>query len=65
MGWDYRAVRRAALRQGWTIEARKNGEMFKSPDGVTTAMWHRTPSDVNAIRKFVRRLEKGGFEWPT
>jgi hypothetical protein len=64
MGWDYREVRRAALRQGWTIERRKNGEMFKSPDGITTAMWHRTPSDVNAIRRFVDDLRRGGFKWP-
>jgi hypothetical protein len=39
------------------------GEMFMSPDGSTQVMWHSTPSDVNAIRQFVRRLRKGGFEW--
>jgi len=64
MGWDYREVRRAALRQGWTIERRKNGEMFKSRDGVTQVMWHSTPSDVHAIHALVRRLKKGGFKWP-
>ncbi len=64
MGWDYRQVRREAIRQGWTVERRKKGEMFKSRDKVTQVMWHSTPSDVNAIRDLVRRLEKGGFEWP-
>ncbi len=64
MGWDYRHVRRAALRQGWRVEPRKMGEMFKSPDGVTQVMWHRTPSDVHAIRRFVDELRRGGFEWP-
>lgn len=64
MGWDYREVRREAIRQGWTIERRKKGEMFKSPDGSMQWMWHLTPSDVNAIRAFVRKLEKGGFKWP-
>ena len=64
MGSNYREVRREAIRQGRTIERRKNGEMFKSPDGSRQAMWHLTPSDVNAIRAFVRRLEKGGFKWP-
>jgi len=43
MGWDYREVRRAALRQGWTVERRKNGEMFKFPDGSFQWMWHMTP----------------------
>jgi hypothetical protein len=63
MGWDYRNVRREAIRQGWVVTRRKNGEMFMSPDGSTMAMWHSTPSDVNAIRQFVRRLQKGGFQW--
>jgi len=64
MGCDYREVRREAIRQGWTVERRKKGEMFKSPDGVTQVMWHSTPSDVNAIHRLVRRLRKGGFQWP-
>ena len=64
MGWDYREVRREAVRQGWVVERRTKGEMFRSPDGETQVMWHSTPSDVNAIRQLVRRLRKGGFEWP-
>jgi len=63
MGWDYRDVRREAIRQGWVVTRRRKGEMFMSPDGSTQVMWHSTPSDVNAIRQFVRRLRKGGFEW--
>ena len=64
MVWDYREVRREAIRQGWTVERRTEGEMLKSPDGSKQVMWHATPSDVNAIRQFVRRLQKGGFKWP-
>ncbi len=63
MGWNFREVRREALRQGWIVEQRTKGEMFRSPDGRTQVMWHSPPSDVNAIRQFVRRLEKGGFVW--
>ena len=63
MGWDYREVRREAIRQGWVVEPRKKGEMFKSPDGSKQVMWHATPSDVNAIRQLVRGLRRGGFEW--
>jgi hypothetical protein len=63
MGWDYREVRREAIRQGWAVERRKKGEMFKSPDGSTQVKWHATPSDVNAVRQLVRRLRKGGFAW--
>jgi hypothetical protein len=25
MGWDYREVRREAIRQGWTVELRRSG----------------------------------------
>jgi hypothetical protein len=38
--------------------------MFYSPDGVTTALWHRTPSDHRALDNFLSRLHKGGFRWP-
>jgi len=30
MAWDYREVRREAIRQGWVVERRTKGEMFRS-----------------------------------
>lgn len=61
---DYPMVRREALRQGWRIVPKKSGEMFLSPDGERKAMWHFTPSDRNALKKFIRILQGGGFPWP-
>lgn len=61
---DYPKVRKAATKQGWSVESKADGEMFFSPDGVSKAHWLFTPSDRNAIKSFMRDLKRGGFIWP-
>jgi hypothetical protein len=61
---EYPKVRKAAIRQGWRPKPTKDGEMLLSPDGVTKAHWHKTPSDHRALDNFMRDLRKGGFKWP-
>jgi hypothetical protein len=61
---DYRDIRRAALEQGWRVEERKAADIWFSPDGATIVTWHRTPSDVRALRNFLARMRHGGLRWP-
>jgi hypothetical protein len=62
----YEEIRSEAIKQGWRIEPKRHGEMFLSPDGRSTAMWHRLhrSSDPNALKALVRDLRRGGFMWP-
>ena len=61
---DYPKVRREAVRQGWRVESKRNGELFLAPDGRGKAMWHFTPSDHRALNNLVRHLKASGFVWP-
>ena len=61
---DFREIRREAFRQGWRIKSVKSGENFYSPDGRSIVNWHNTPSDVNAVRQFLRNMKGAGLVWP-
>jgi hypothetical protein len=47
---DWRKLAEAMQAHGWTFEERTKGVWAYAPDGVTTAMLHKTPSDWRAWR---------------
>lgn len=60
---DYRKIRKAAIDQGWRVLPTRSGEMFYSPDGISKALWHHTPSDQRAVKNFLAELKRGGLRW--
>jgi len=61
---EYPKVRKEAERQGWKVKSTRKGEMLLAPDGVTSVMWHHTPSDHRALDNTVTKMRRAGFEYP-
>jgi hypothetical protein len=59
---ELKKVVKAAEAQGFRFEPTKKGILAKSPDGIGTAATHNTPSDLNAVRQFIRDLRRIGFK---
>lgn len=59
---ELKKVVKAAEAQGFRFENTKKGIFAKSPDGAGTAATHKTPSDKNAVRQFIRDLRRIGFK---
>lgn len=65
MSLDFRDIKKAAEAQGWRIVETKKGLQFIPSDPTREIVqWHGTPSDWRAIRNFLARLRKQGFEYP-
>lgn len=58
---DFRDLRRAAEKQGWTIETSRGGHLkWKSPNGKTIFS-SATPSDKRAVNNHLSLLRRAGF----
>lgn len=53
-----------AERQGWRVEQTSSGIRLLSPDGVSTASVHTSPSCHRWEKNLMANLRRGGFEDP-
>jgi hypothetical protein len=57
-------LRRAAVRQGWTVVHRPNGHLvWKAPSGAK--VYSSCTPAADAPHKHLKLLKSEGFQWPS
>jgi len=65
MADDAKALRKALVAQGWSVEQTKNGHYRAIPPDpdMDIVIMAGTPSDRRALQNDIARLRRNGFIW--